>query len=165
MSTERIADHPMHEEYCECTLEAISALTLAVDRYAVGTTSLRTLESLYWLAVKAKLQGVIPQHVDQHEPYQLATPFDSFEEAMQFLHACMVGEGLQQIAFTTSIMIAPGYTVRSIKGLFTNFHMPKSTLLLLVYALIGEDWRRVYDHALAGGYRFLSYGDGSLLIP
>jgi len=165
MSTDRIADHPMHEEYCECTLAAISALTLAVDRYAVGTTSLRTLESLYWLAVKAKLHGAIPQHVDQYEPYQLATPFDSFEAAMQFLHARMVAEGFQQIAFATSIMIAPGYTVRSIKGLFTNFHMPKSTLLLLVYALIGEDWRRVYDHALSGGYRFLSYGDGSLLIP
>ncbi len=165
MSSERISDHPMHEEYCECTLEAISALTLEVERYAVGTTSLRTLESLYWLAVKTKLEGVISQHVDQHEPYRLNSPFSSFEEAMRYLHTHMRAENQERIAFTTSIMIAPGYRVQSVRGLFTNFHMPKSTLLLLVCALIGEDWKRVYDHALSGGYRFLSYGDGSLLIP
>jgi S-adenosylmethionine:tRNA ribosyltransferase-isomerase len=165
MATERIADHPMHEEYCECTLEAVSALTLEVERYAVGTTSLRTLESLYWLAVKAHSSDAIPQHVDQHEPYRLNSPFESFEMAMQYLQERMQAAKQERIAFSTSIMIAPGYRIQSVRGLFTNFHMPKSTLLLLVCALIGEDWKRVYDHALSGGYRFLSYGDGSLLIP
>lgn len=165
MASERIADHPMHEEYCECSLEAIAALTVPVERYAVGTTSLRTLESLYWLAVKDAQSGSLPQHVDQHEPYRLTSAFATYEAAMQHLHARMMAEGIDRLAFTTSIMIAPGYRVKSVRGLFTNFHMPKSTLLLLVCALIGDDWKRVYDHALTGGYRFLSYGDGSLLIP
>ncbi len=163
ISADRIDAHVMHEEQCDVALESIRALARKKRRYAVGTTALRTLESLYWLAEKWKKEGVQPKLIDQYQPYRLEASYDDYEAAMADLAARMEAAGLEQLSFATSIMIAPGYTVRSIHGLFTNFHMPKSTLLLLVHALIGDDWKRVYAHALASDYRFLSYGDSSLL--
>jgi S-adenosylmethionine:tRNA ribosyltransferase-isomerase len=163
MADGSIAQHLMHHEQCEVTREAIAQLAKPMRRYAVGTTSLRTLESLYWLAVKWKQSGRQPKSVNQHEPYELYAEFSGFCEAMAWLTDALDRAGLSNYGFETSMMIAPGYDIRSIDGLFTNFHMPKSTLLLLVAALIGDDWRKVYAHALANGYRFLSYGDGSLL--
>lgn len=163
ISAARIDEHVMHEEQCELALESIRALARRKRRYAVGTTALRTLESLYWLAEKWKSDDVQPKLVDQYQPYRLEVTFADYESAMAFLVDRMGEAGLERLSFATSIMIAPGYKVRSIQGLFTNFHMPKSTLLLLVHALIGDDWRRVYAHALDSDYRFLSYGDSSLL--
>lgn len=165
MADGTISDHLMHEEACELSLESLRRLSERKPRFAVGTTALRTLESLYWLAVKAAVSGELPQHIDQHEPYRLQSPFPDFEAAMADLVVRLEREGLSRYAFETSIMIAPGYRVQSVRGLFTNFHMPKSTLILLVAALIGDDWKRVYEHALDKGYRFLSYGDSSLLMP
>lgn len=158
-----IADHHMHEEQCEVSLESIRDLAKPVKRFAVGTTALRTLESLYWLAVKWQQTGSQARTVDQYEPYQLDTPFHTYEAAMTWLASKMESSKQTSYTFTTSIMIAPGYQVRAVDGLFTNFHMPKSTLLLLVSACIGDAWKTVYEHALTSGYRFLSYGDSSLL--
>lgn len=164
MADGTISDHLMHEEACELSLGSLRQLAERKPRFAVGTTALRTLESLYWLAVKAAVSGKLPHHIDQHEPYRLQSPFEDFEAAMSDLVARVEGAGLARYAFETSIMIAPGYRVQSVRGLFTNFHMPKSTLILLVAALIGDDWKRVYEHALQHDYRFLSYGDSSLLM-
>lgn len=163
MATGSISDHAMHEEHCEVSREAVRHLAEPVKRYAVGTTSLRTLESIFWLAEKWKNTGIRPIAIDQYEPYSLVSEFGTYSDAMTWLGRALDEEGRDRLGFTTSIMIAPGYKVKSVNGLFTNFHMPKSTLLLLVSALIGDDWRRVYDHALRNDYRFLSYGDGSLL--
>lgn len=163
MAVDSIFDHEMHEEHCEVERSAIEMLSRPGKKYAVGTTSLRTLESLYWLAEKWRREGTMPLFIDQHEPYKVEPYFAGFTEAMEWLHAALGGENRDRYGFETSIMIAPGYTVRSIDGIFTNFHMPKSTLLLLVHAIIGDEWRRVYSHALQSGYRFLSYGDSSFL--
>lgn len=163
MTADSIFDHEMHEEQCEVERSAIHSLSRKSKKFAVGTTSLRTLESLYWLAEKWHREGKLPRYIDQHEPYKVTPRFADFEAAMEWLNGALEKENLDRYAFETSIMIAPGYTVRSIDGIFTNFHMPKSTLLLLVHAIIGDDWRKVYAHALASGYRFLSYGDSSLL--
>jgi S-adenosylmethionine:tRNA ribosyltransferase-isomerase len=163
MSVDAIFDHEMHEEQCEVERSAIEMLSRAGKKYAVGTTSLRTLESVYWLAEKWRREGKMPRFIDQYEPYKVEPQFADFNEAMAWLHTALGEEKLDRYGFETSIMIAPGYNLRSIDGIFTNFHMPKSTLLLLVHAIIGDDWRRVYSHALSSGYRFLSYGDSSLL--
>lgn len=163
ISADRIDAHVMHEEQCEVTLSSIRALARRKPRYAVGTTALRTLESLYWLSEKWKKEGVQPTMIDQYQPYRLEATFDDYAAAMEALAQKLEQTGLDRLSFSTSIMISSGYKVRSISGLFTNFHLPKSTLLLLVHALIGDDWKKVYAHALASDYRFLSYGDSSLL--
>ena len=163
MSVDSIFDHEMHEEQCEVSRSSIQSLSKPGKKFAVGTTSLRTLESLYWLAEKWRREGKMPRFIDQHEPYKVEPHFARFTDAMAWLNEALLKEKLDHYGFETSIMIAPGYTIRSIDGIFTNFHMPKSTLLLLVHAIIGDDWRRVYQHALKTDYRFLSYGDSSLL--
>ncbi|WP_306640666.1 S-adenosylmethionine:tRNA ribosyltransferase-isomerase [Sanyastnella coralliicola] len=160
VSTDKVSEHKMHDEECVVKREALASLAKPQFRLAIGTTSLRTLESLYWLAVVWKQEGSMPALIDQEMPFSYDDPFASYEAAMQFLLDQM---SETHLVFRTSIMIRPGYTIRSIDGLFTNFHLPKSTLLLLVSALVGEDWRKIYTHALENGYRFLSYGDGSLL--
>jgi S-adenosylmethionine:tRNA ribosyltransferase-isomerase len=133
----------------------------------VGTTSLRTLESLYWLGVRL-IQDPDPDparlHVNQWLPYE-NTGDIAPSEALQALLDFLGRHQLDHIRATTQLLIAPGYTFKLVTGLVTNFHQPESTLLLLVSALIGKDWRQVYQHALQHGYRFLSYGDSSLLLP
>ena len=129
---------------------------------AVGTTTMRTLESLYWLACRWKDSGSGPEmEVSQWIHRDTSEPFVSFAEAMGYLADRVHGEG--SIEFVTRLMIVPGYRVRSADRLLTNFHMPNSTLLCIVEAMIGPDWRRVYAHAVDSGYRFLSYGDACLL--
>lgn len=161
-----IADHTMHGEQCTVSFESILALSQeGIARVATGTTSLRTLESLYWLAIKWKVSGEQPHELGQWEWCEGLAESEallgwSMETAMQWCAAKLDGAAW---SFTTSIMIAPPYTVRSVQHLITNFHLPNSTLLCLVAAAIGEDWRAVYEAALADGYRFLSFGDGSLL--
>ncbi|MFT4682646.1 MAG: S-adenosylmethionine:tRNA ribosyltransferase-isomerase [Flavobacteriales bacterium] len=165
VSSDKLSEHTMHDEECHVKKQALIQLSKPMKRFAVGTTSLRTLESLYWVAVRLKESGELPQEIIQTDPYTFEDSFADFEEAMNSLVKYLELNELNSIEFRTSIMISPGYKVKSIVGLFTNFHMPKSTLLFLVAALIGDRWQDVYAHALNHDYRFLSYGDSSLLIP
>lgn len=165
ISVDDYRKHEMHDEECVVSASVIQSLSERKTRYAIGTTSLRTLESLFWLATKWEIIGERPDHVEQFDAERLKPRFDHFEAAMTWLYQRLTANGEERVSFRTSIMISPGYQVWSIDGIFTNFHMPKSTLILLVSALIGDDWRKVYDYALANDYRFLSYGDSSLLIP
>lgn len=162
---EDAARHVMHAERFEVRLPALRALLTHADRtVAVGTTSVRTLESLSVLGYRV-LQTGDPQAarpVGQWEAYDIPDGL-SGTELLSALAAYLEKEGLDRLSAVTRIMIVPGYRFRFVSRLVTNFHQPKSTLLLLISAFIGEDWRRVYDYALEHGFRFLSYGDSSLL--
>jgi S-adenosylmethionine:tRNA ribosyltransferase-isomerase len=131
------------------------------NRFAVGTTSLRTLESCHWMGVKI-LQELPLEDLGQFEAYSLDNSF-STEEAYSALLDYLKTHNIQSVALKTQLMIKPGYRIKSVKGIITNFHQPGSTLLLLVSAGIGQNWQDVYQHALQEDYRFLSYGDSSLL--
>jgi S-adenosylmethionine:tRNA ribosyltransferase-isomerase len=131
---------------------------------AVGTTSLRTLESLYWLGIKLmKEEHTHPPTLSQWECYALQHEIAPLSEVIETLIAWMKRNKYENFVTQTSLLVAPGYTCRVVDGLLTNFHQPRSTLLLLIAALVGDDWRKIYRHALDNEYRFLSYGDGSLL--
>ncbi|WP_291859922.1 S-adenosylmethionine:tRNA ribosyltransferase-isomerase [Marinilabilia sp.] len=157
-----IADHEMHTEHFRVPLDALRQFTNHQGpKIAVGTTTLRTLESLYWAGVLAS-QGKPFHHVEQWTPYKNESSL-SFEEAVSYLIEATENEEKAHFEGSTAIIIVPGYQIRSVKGLITNFHQPGSTLLLLVAAIIGEEWKTVYKHALNNNYRFLSYGDSSLL--
>ena len=135
---------------------------------AVGTTSVRTLESIYWLGAECAVKGPAvwePSPVGQWVPYTTELGRVPLKEALEALRAYARERGTDKIACRTRIIIVPSYRFRVVDWLITNFHQPKSTLLLLIAALIGEDWRKVYAYALDNGFRFLSYGDSSLLIP
>lgn len=168
VKSELIADHEMHEEYIEVQRGLIERLVAAGGAaVAVGTTSVRTLESLYFLGEKVSENPCIEESelcVGQWEPYNREHTLPTVE-ALTALLQWLDAKGLERVHSHTRIMIAPGYTFRIVKAIVTNFHQPKSTLLLLVSAFIGGNWRRVYDYALENGFRFLSYGDSSLLIP
>lgn len=165
-----IGDHPMHTEYIAVrrhTIERILAHQCQV--IAVGTTSVRTLESLYYMGLKVLANPDLTEdalHVSQWEPYDQPTA-DSPQPsvALQALLDWMSRRQLTVLHSSTQIIIAPGYNYHIVKMLITNFHQPQSTLLLLVSAFVKGDWRRIYDYALAHDFRFLSYGDSSLLIP
>ena len=168
VKSELIADHAMHEEYIEVQRSLIERLVAAGGAaVAVGTTSVRTLESLYFLGEQVYESPDIAEDelfVGQWTPYNKPHALSAVE-ALQALLRWMDVKGVDRVHSHTQIMIAPGYEFRIVKAIVTNFHQPKSTLLLLVSAFIGGDWRRVYDYALENGFRFLSYGDSSLLIP
>lgn len=162
-----IRDHVMHREYFSINRETIETLLSYSGRIiAVGTTSVRTLESIYWLGIKS-LRSSLSEDFDfsagQWDPYHtgMNTPL---EEALGSLLKVMEKNGTDVLNASTEMIIIPGYKFRMIRGMVTNFHQPGSTLLLLVSAWIGDDWKRIYDFALANDYRFLSYGDSSLLI-
>lgn len=159
--------HDMHAEWIDVDVNFINQLLTHAGGtvVAVGTTSARTLESLYWIG--NRLHNGLPLTlsdiaVTQWEPYETALTC-TLPQALQAILNYMHQHGLSRLITRTRIIIAPGYTFRVISALVTNFHQPQSTLLLLVAALIGNDWRKVYEHALDTDYRFLSYGDGSLL--
>jgi S-adenosylmethionine:tRNA ribosyltransferase-isomerase len=170
VKAEHMAGHAMHGEPFVVEAAVLRQLLAQAPRpiIAVGTTSLRTLESLYWLGAKLAHQSastsIAELHVSQWQPYEEA-PAVTMGDALQALLHYMEVSGSSFLRATTQLLIAPGYQFKVVSGLITNFHQPESTLLLLVAALIGPDWRRVYDHALAHDYRFLSYGDSSLLLP
>ncbi|GAB3235871.1 S-adenosylmethionine:tRNA ribosyltransferase-isomerase [Hymenobacter seoulensis] len=168
VKAERMDGHPMHGEPISITAATLRTLLAHLPQpiIPVGTTSLRTLESLYWLGARLVQQpATSPQwHVTQWQPYE-EQPDVPAAAALTALLQHLEASGADSLHATTQLLIAPGYRFRLISGLITNFHQPESTLLLLVAALIGPDWRRVYDHALANNYRFLSYGDSSLLLP
>jgi S-adenosylmethionine:tRNA ribosyltransferase-isomerase len=168
VKSDRIADHHMHQEQVRIPLAALEALRAQVGSgpvVAVGTTALRTLESLYWHGVDRLLGRAGPHlDVDQWRPYEATTAeLPGVAEVLDRLIADLRESKEDQLVGATRLLIAPGYHVRMAEGLVTNFHQPGSTLLLLVSAFVGEDWRRIYDHALERGYRFLSFGDSSLL--
>ena len=161
-------DHSMHSELVVVSRSFLEQwLNRSDGLIAVGTTSTRSLESLYWLGIKIKEEALtnpaslsILQWDNEKLPQDI--PFtDSIETLIGF---CKLNE-LEHLHFSTQLMIVPGYRFRTISGLLTNFHMPGSTLLLLIAAWIGEDWKEVYNYALREDFRFLSYGDSSLLIP
>ena len=164
-----MAEHTMHSEEIFVSAAAITQIQYHLPQplISVGTTSLRTLESLYWLGVLVMSNpAILPQnlHVPQWLPYE-ATIAPTPEIALSTLSDYLLRHQLTYLRATTQLLIAPGYYFKLVNGLITNFHQPESTLLLLVAALIGPDWRRVYEHALTHDYRFLSYGDSSLLLP
>ena len=159
----------MHAEWIDVTTETISLLLSGTDKpiVAVGTTSLRTLESLYWMGVKAYSDPSLKQvQLGQWEVYgePLINTTLSAKEALTELLNWMKRNALSRLFTQTQILIAPGYQFKIVTALVTNFHQPQSTLLLLVAAAVGADWRKIYDHALEHDFRFLSYGDGSLLF-
>lgn len=161
-------EHSMHAETVLVTREFLEYWKQRNSRpIAVGTTSTRSLESIYWLGSRI-LSGDKPDPfaltMKQWENEKLSGEY-SLDDSLGALLDWMRSEGLFRLAFTTSLMIVPGYRFRAIRGLVTNFHMPGSTLLMLIAALIGDDWKKVYHTALEEDFRFLSYGDSSLLVP
>ncbi|MDQ4141117.1 MAG: S-adenosylmethionine:tRNA ribosyltransferase-isomerase [Bacteroidota bacterium] len=163
-----MADHQMHAEEIYVSGETIHHLQTQWPNpiIPVGTTSLRTLESLYWLGVLVTQNPkIINLHVPQWLPYEPGADLPTPALALQALTDYLQTNHLDYLRATTQLLIAPGYSFKFCSGLITNFHQPESTLLLLVSALIGEKWRAVYEHALQHQYRFLSYGDSSLLLP
>jgi S-adenosylmethionine:tRNA ribosyltransferase-isomerase len=159
-------DHLMHAEFIDVDLQTIEYLATTSDNIiAVGTTSLRTLESLYWIAIKIMQSAEIDINeikLLQWDAYTLEDKQTSVNEAMQFLKDWMLKKKLNALIATTQLMVKPGYEFKVCTGLITNFHQPKSTLLLIIAAIAGDQWKTVYQHALANEYRFLSYGDGCL---
>ena len=161
-------EHEMHAEFIDVTKAAIEQLKNSQTIVATGTTSLRTIESLYWMGVKLianlKLTNLRLEDIaiQQWDAYEL--PQDvSKQSALQALVNWMNANNLDRIICKTQIIIAPGYTLKVADGLITNFHQPQSTLLLLIAAIVGIEWKTIYNYALANEFRFLSYGDGSLL--
>ncbi len=168
VKSEQIGDHEMHRELIEISDVTIKALRTKLECIiAVGTTSVRTLESLYWFAlmlsknmIKEQELNTIPQWIAYEE-----SPSLSSVEAIDLILNYMARQHLSKLIFSTEILIVPSYKFQIVKGIITNFHQPHSTLLLLIAAFIGDDWRTVYNYALDHDYRFLSYGDSSLLYP
>lgn len=173
VKSETMSGHPMHAEFIDVTAGTIERILQYLDKQitVVGTTSLRTVESLYWLGVKTMQQPHLPLEelvVDQWDPYELngiphsrsITAKTALESLLQYLKA----RNMDRLIAKTSLLIAPGYSFQIPQALVTNFHQPQSTLLLLVAAFIGSDWRKLYKYALENDFRFLSYGDGCLLF-
>jgi S-adenosylmethionine:tRNA ribosyltransferase-isomerase len=170
VKSETIGDHDMHAEYFDVTTALIRKLrnqSGAGQLVAVGTTSLRTLESLYLMGCKLvqnpdlSLEGL---EIKQWDAFETPTTGVSVQASLDQLLAWLDRQGAERLVARTQLMIAPGYTVRMADALVTNFHQPASTLLLLVAAFAGDDWRNIYTYALGHEFRFLSYGDGSLLF-
>lgn len=166
IKTNSIQQHEMHEE--ELVLEKTFVEQLLSNHgkplVAVGTTSVRCIESLYWIAVKIKagVHTVSDLNVEQWDPYNLSTSLTS-EEALKVLLSWFDEQKLARISIKTAIIIVPGYEFRYVQLLITNFHQPESTLMLLVAAFAGKNWGKIYQYALENDFRFLSYGDSSLL--
>lgn len=162
VKSEFVSDHPMHREPFSVSIGLLRELLEGKRSVvAVGTTSVRTLESLYYAGVKCIEEGK-PSDIGQWEPYEREYSH-SLEESLGALVRYLEENSLDELELGTRIIILPGFRWRVVDSLVTNFHQPESTLLLLVSSFVGGDWRSIYDHALASGYRFLSYGDSSLL--
>jgi S-adenosylmethionine:tRNA ribosyltransferase-isomerase len=158
-----VAEHPMHREPFVVSLDLLKRIRDNKSKLiAVGTTSVRTLESLYYVGVSCIENGE-PQDVGQWAPYEREYTY-SLNESLDAIIAYLQSHGLEELKVGTRIIIVPGFRFRLVDILVTNFHQPESTLILLVSAFVGGDWRRIYDYALANGFRFLSYGDSSLLF-
>ena len=163
--------HEMHAEWIDVSMDTVQQLiNESINTIiAVGTTSLRTIESLYWMGVKTMLFPGIKKDdlpIHQWDVYEAPLSSGNFSAAtaLTALTNWMKENNLQRIITSTQILISPGYQYKVAKAIITNFHQPQSTLLLLVAATVGNDWKRIYNYALENDFRFLSYGDGSLLF-
>ena len=169
VKSEKIGDHIMHAEWIDVDIETIESVLSKSDFpiITVGTTSFRTIETLYWMGLKAYLnsQATIQQlEIKQWDAYQLAENEISVKQSLNALITWMKLNNLTKLVCKTQILIAPPYQLKVAKGIITNFHQPKSTLLLLISAIVGNNWKTIYEYALKNNYRFLSYGDSSLLL-
>jgi S-adenosylmethionine:tRNA ribosyltransferase-isomerase len=164
VKSEYISEHNMHSEPFSISLELIKSLREYASKHiiAVGTTSTRCLESLYFLGVQT-IEKKVPTYVSQWEPYRDQDFNYTLEEALDALIHYLESNSIDNWVSRTEIIIVPGYRFRVIDHLITNFHQPKSTLLLLISAFVGKSWREIYNFALKNDFRFLSYGDSSLL--
>ncbi len=168
VKSELISGHEMHTEYISvsrCTIENL--IKHQAKAVAVGTTSVRTLESLYHIGVTLSQNPNATEkdlHVKQWQAYEVQTEIDPIE-ALKCIRTYMESHQIDTLHTSTQIIIAPGYTYKIVKAIVTNFHQPQSTLLLLVSAFVKGDWKRIYQYAMEHDFRFLSYGDSSLLIP
>ena len=172
VKSEEIEGHEMHTEFISVRRSTIQKLIdHNASAIAVGTTSVRTLESLYYMGLKVMQNPDLSEeqlHVAQWEPYEIVNSEKRIVNSVESLKALaewMDAKEIEVLHSSTQIIIAPGYDYHIVKMLVTNFHQPQSTLLLLVSAFVKGDWRKIYDYALAHDFRFLSYGDSSLLIP
>lgn len=163
VKSSNVAEHTMHREPFVVTLPLLERL---IDKtgslVAVGTTSVRTLESLYYIGVKCIESGK-PSDVDQWEPYTREYPY-TVQESLNAIADYLRANGLDELKVGTRIIIVPGYEFKLVDVLVTNFHQPQSTLLLLISAFVKGDWHNIYDFALENDFRFLSYGDSSILF-
>lgn len=173
VKSDTMQEHEMHAEFIDVQIELIEHLLQHINNniVAVGTTSLRTIESLYWIGAKISQKLKVKNEnlniedfsVHQWDPYNADVTSISARKSLQILLLWMKQNNMNRLITKTQIIITPGYEFKIVKGLVTNFHQPQSTLLLLVAALVGSDWKKVYHHALKNNFRFLSYGDGCLL--
>ncbi|WP_319501275.1 S-adenosylmethionine:tRNA ribosyltransferase-isomerase [uncultured Draconibacterium sp.] len=166
VKSETIEGHTMHHEQVIIPIDILrSFVENPKNIIAVGTTSVRSLESLYWIGLQLEEKRFNPFHpeVKQWEPYENEAKI-SIEKALQNIIYFLAENGEKAIRFSTQIIILPGYDFKLISGMFTNFHQPQSTLLLLISAFLGNKWKEVYDYALANDFRFLSYGDSNLYL-
>jgi len=166
VKTETVAEHEMHKEPFTVSIDVLKKIIASKKIIAVGTTSLRTLETIYWLGAKL-INKLIEEEwtLQQWEAYDLEKNYSpvTTEQSLKALVNWLEENHQTELHCNTSLIIVPGYQFKIPQGLITNFHQPQSTLLLLVSAFIGDDWKKVYQHALENNYRFLSYGDSSLL--
>ena len=165
IKVENIVEHKMHNEQVVFTKKNIEILLENLGNIIpVGTTSMRTLESIYWFGVKFLKGDDLHLLIEKLYPYQHEN-LPSVEDSLKAILTEMDKKNTEEITAETEIFIFPGYQFKICKGIITNYHQPESTLILLIAALIGEDWRKVYHEAMTNDYRFLSYGDSSLLLP
>ncbi len=169
VKAETLVDHEMHEEtlYVEITTlkNIANCLSAKNTLVVVGTTSMRTLESLYWHGVKILLNKAAKEvEIKQWDAYELDAGEITPYQAITAIIFSMENDNEYVLVGSTQIILAPGYQFRLVDALITNFHQPENTLILLIAAFVGKDWRKIYEHALANNYRFLSYGDSSLLF-
>ncbi|HOH84587.1 MAG TPA: S-adenosylmethionine:tRNA ribosyltransferase-isomerase [Bacteroidales bacterium] len=165
VQSDTIGQHVMHAEQVVVHKKLLTDLLSAKGPLiAVGTTTIRSLESLFLIAAKRYLSGNLTHTLTQWEPYDKELDSLSRDLVLNDLLSFMEKSGLEQFSFSTSIIILPGYRFKMADGMVTNFHQPRSTLLLLVSAMVGDDWKKVYEHALKSDYRFLSYGDACLFL-
>lgn len=163
--------HEMHAEWIDVSAELVKYLSenSAGKILCVGTTSVRTIESLYWMGLKVmnnpgiNLENLVIQQWDVYGD-EMAGAIATSQQCLDALYTYLLNKKLEHLFIQTRIIIAPGYRFKIADGMITNFHQPKSTLLLLVAAMIGENWKAIYEHALKNDYRFLSYGDGCLIF-
>ena len=163
IKTKNVLDHAMHREFFEIELESLKRLIKNDRRIAVGTTSLRVLESLYYMGLRLVNGQSLDSPTAKLEPYEVEDKMD-YKSALMELVRYMEREKMQKMIAATEILILPHYSIKSIKALITNFHLPESTLLLLVASVVKGNWKAIYQKALENEFRFLSYGDSSLLF-
>jgi S-adenosylmethionine:tRNA ribosyltransferase-isomerase len=167
VKSEKLVDHDMHAEFIDVSMSFLDHWLERMEAplIPVGTTSLRTLESLYWMGVKCLDKQPLNWEdvgLTQWEAYELPQQV-SVRDAITALIGELKSKGMDRLITKTQLLIGPGYAIRTAAGILTNFHQPQSTLLLLIHAFVGESWKTIYEHALENDYRFLSFGDGSLL--